>query len=142
MTYDEFGNELKTAQNASFKYLAYVDKLIETWTNLTDDQVMTVRPLSDWFPIKVERVKKVLREVKLQDDIEEPEDLPEKWIPEFDNIRDDDGVAKVLKAVEDEISGLEDTHGSPILELLIRAIEISRSRGERALPVVDWGFAS
>jgi hypothetical protein len=30
MTYDEFGNELKTAQNASFKYLAYVDKLIET----------------------------------------------------------------------------------------------------------------
>jgi len=81
MTYDEFGNELKTAQNASFKYLAYVDKLIETWTNLTDDQVMTVRPLSDWFPIKVERVKKVLREVKLQDDIEEPE--VNSWIWQY-----------------------------------------------------------
>ena len=56
---------------------------------------MTARPLTYWFPVKVDRVKKVLREVKTQDDIKDPQDLPEKWIAKFDDIPDDDGVNKV-----------------------------------------------
>ena len=96
---------------------------------------MTVRPLTDWFPVKVERVKKVLRDVKIQDDVKQPQDLPEQWIAEFDDIPDDDGADKVLKAVEDEISVLEESYGAPILDLLARAIKMTRSRGERALPV-------
>jgi len=56
---------------------------------------MTARPLTYWFPVKVDRVKKVLREVKTQDDIKDPQDLPEKWIAKFDDTPDDDGVNKV-----------------------------------------------
>ena len=107
-TYDEFSDELETVQNAAFKNLEDLDNSIEAWTTLTKDELITVRPLTDWFPIKVDRVKKVLREVKIQDDINEQQDLPEKWIAEFDDIPDDDGVDKVLNAVEDEISVLEE----------------------------------
>ena len=87
----------------------------------------------------MDRVQKVLREVKIQDDIKEPQDLPEKWIAEFDDIPDDDGVDKVLKAVEDEISVLEESYGVPILDLLVRAIKVRRARGERALPLSGAG---
>jgi hypothetical protein len=137
LSYDEFNEELKTIQNAPFKKLEDIDKALEAWTNLTRDELMTVRPLTDWFPIKVEQVKKVLRDVKIQDDVKEPEDLPEKWIVEFDDIPDDDGVEKVLKAVEDEISVLEESYGAPILDLLVRAIKVRRARGERTLPDVE-----
>jgi hypothetical protein len=135
LTYDEFGDELKTVQNASFKNLEDIDNAIEAWTSRTKDELMTVRPLTDCFPVKVERVKKVLRDVKIQDDVKEPQDLPEQWIAEFDDIADDDGVDKVLKAVEDEISVLEESYGAPILDLLARAIKMRRSRGERTLQV-------
>ena len=135
LSYDEFNEELKTIQNAPFKKLEPIDDAIEAWTRLTKDELMTVRPLTDWFPVKVERLKKVLQAVKIQDDVKEPQDLPEQWIAEFDDIPDDDGVEKVLKAVEDEISVLEESYGAPILDLLARAIKMRRSRGERTLQV-------
>jgi len=135
LRYDEFSDELKTVQNASFKNLEDIDNAIEAWTSRTKDELMTVPPLTDCFPVKVERVKKVLRDVKIQDDVKEPQDLPEQWIAEFDDIADDDGVDKVLKAVEDEISVLEESYGAPILDLLARAIKMRRSRGERTLQV-------
>jgi len=137
LSYDEFNEELKTIQNAPFKKLEPIDDAIEAWTRLTKDELMTVRPLTDWFPVKVERLKKVLQAVKIQDDVKEPQDLPEQWIAEFDDIPDDDGVEKVLKAVEDEISVLEESYGAPILDLLVRAIKVRRARGERALPDVE-----
>jgi hypothetical protein len=42
LTYNEFGDELKTMQNASFKNLEDIDNAIEAWTSLTKDELMTV----------------------------------------------------------------------------------------------------
>ena len=37
---------------------------------------------------------------------------------------------------------LEESHGTPILDLLVRAIKVKRARGERALPVSGAGTVS
>ena len=74
------------------------------------DQVRSTRPLTDWFPIKVKSVKKVLSEVKPIEDIKRPEDLSEEWVTVFEDIPHDGGVDKMLQEV---INVLENTYGSP-----------------------------
>jgi hypothetical protein len=71
----------------------------------------------------VDRVKKVLREVKIQDDIKEPQDLPEKGMAEFDDIPDDDGVDKALKAVKMKSVCLKNRMGLLFLICLLELLK-------------------
>ena len=101
LTYEEFGDELKTVRNASFKFLEDLDDAIKAWTSLTKDELMTVRPLTHWFPVKVDRVKKVLRALPVSEtgDVEFKQDRIE--------VVSGDGADGVVEDRADGVSQLE-----------------------------------
>jgi len=100
-TYDEFSDELETVQNAAFKNLEDLDNSIEAWTTLTKDELMTLRPLTHWFPVKVDRVKKVLRALPVSEtgDVEFKQDRIE--------VVSGDGADGVVEDRADGVSQLE-----------------------------------